>query len=210
MSVQELTEHLAHLEEQITLDLVKRELELGADPLAILQALREGIILVGIDFEKGEYFLPDLIMAGEIFREATEILRPTLGESRPESKGVVVFGTVQGDIHDIGKDIVVTILRAAGYGVHDLGVDVEPGRFVDRLRETGAAVLALSGLISTAYDSMKETIAALVNAGLRQRVKVIIGGGIMNKRVQDYTGADVYGNDPTQALRLCQQFIGGS
>ncbi len=210
MSVKELTEHLAHLDELMTLDLVKRELELGAKPLAILQALREGIILVGNGFEKGDYFLPDLIMAGEIFREAAEILHPALGESRPKSKGNIVFGTVQGDIHDIGKDIVITILRAAGYDVHDLGVDVEPQRFVDKLRETGAAVLALSGLISTAYDSMKETVAALVNAGLRQRVKVIIGGGIMNKSVQDYTGADAYGNDPTQALRLCQKFIGGN
>ncbi len=205
----QIIQQLADLEEIEALNLVKKELGAGTDPMAILEACREGMILVGKRFEKGEYFLPELIMAGEIFNGLSEILQPVLGGSKAGTKGTVVFGTVQGDVHDMGKDIVVAILRGAGYDVHDLGVNVKPGQFVTKLRETGAAVLGMSGLITTAYNSMKDTIEALVNAGLRERVKVMIGGGVTDERVLAHTGADAYGNDPTEAVKLCQQFIGG-
>lgn len=205
----QIIQHLADLEEIETLNLVNQELEAGTDPIAILEACREGMILVGKRYEKGEYFLPELIMAGEIFSELSDILHPAIGGSKAGTKGTVVFGTVRGDVHDIGKDIVVAILRGAGYEVHDLGVGVTPGQFVTKLRETGAAALGMSGLITTAYDSMKDTIEALVNAGLRERVKVMIGGGVTDERVLAYTGADAYGNDPTEAVKLCHQFIGG-
>jgi 5-methyltetrahydrofolate--homocysteine methyltransferase len=204
-----LIQKLADLEENETLDLVKKELEAGTDPIEILEACHKGMMLVGERFEKGEYFLPGLIMAGEIFNELSEILNPALGGSKAGTKGTVVCGTVRGDVHDIGKDIVVAILRGSGYEVHDLGADVKPEQFVTKLRETGAAVLGMSGLITTAYDSMKDTVEALVNAGLRDQVKVMIGGGVMDERVRAYTGADAYGNDPTEAVKLCQQFIGG-
>jgi 5-methyltetrahydrofolate--homocysteine methyltransferase len=206
----QLMQKLVDLEETETLNLVKKELGAGTDPMAILEACREGMILVGKRFEKGEYFLPELIMAGEIFRRLSEILQPVLGGSKAGTKGTVVCGTVQGDVHNIGKDIVVAILRGTGYEVHDLGVDVKPEQFVTKLRETGAVVLGMSGLITTAYDSMKDTIEALVNAGLRDRVKVMIGGGIMDEKVLTYTRADAYGKNPTEAVKLCQQFIGGN
>ena len=205
----QLMEKLVDLKEKETLDLIRKEKDSGTDPMAILEACREGMILVGTRYEKGEYFLPELIMAGEIFKQASEILGTLPGDSRAGTKGTVVFGTVQGDVHDIGKNVVVTNLRAVGYEVHDLGVDVTPEQFVTKLRETGAGVLGLSGLITTAYDGMKDTVEALANAGLRDRVKVMVGGGIMDEKVQAYAGADAYGNDPTEAAKLCQQFIGG-
>ncbi|NIM14060.1 MAG: hypothetical protein GTO45_18615 [Candidatus Aminicenantes bacterium] len=206
----QLMQKLADLKEEETLNLVRKELAKGTAPMAILETCREGMILVGSRYEAGEYFLPELIMAGEIFKQASEILQPAFGGSEAEGKGKVVFGTVRGDVHDIGKNLVVSILRAAGYDVHDLGVDVPPEQFVTRLRETGAAVLGLSGLITTAYDGMKDTIEALVKAGLRDRVKVMIGGGVMDESVQVYAGADAFGRDPTEAVRLCQQFLGGN
>lgn len=206
----QLMQKLVDLKEEETLNLVRKELGTGTAPMAILETCREGMILVGSRYEKGEYFLPELIMAGEIFEQAFEILRPAFGGSEAEGKGKVVFGTVRGDVHDIGKNLVVAILRAAGYDVHDLGVDVPPQQFVTRLRETGAAVLGLSGLITTAYDGMKDTIEALVKAGLRDRVKVMIGGGVMDESVRVYAGADAFGSDPTEAVRLCQQFLGGN
>jgi len=205
-----ITQKLADIEEQETLNLVRKELEAGTDPIEILEACREGIVLVGKRYEKGEYFLPELIMAGEIFNELSEILRPALGGSRVNTKGTVVFGTVRGDVHDIGKEMVIAILRGVGYEVYDLGVNVSAEQFVTKLQETGATILGLSGLITTSYDSMKETVEALAKAGLRDRVKIMIGGGVMNANVQAYTGADAYGNDPTEAVKLCQTFMGGN
>jgi 5-methyltetrahydrofolate--homocysteine methyltransferase len=204
-----LMHELADLKEEETLSLVKEELEKKTDPMTILETCREGMILVGERYEKGEYFLPELIMAGEIFRQAAGVLSPTLEKGKTKTKGTVVFGTVRGDVHDIGKNLVVAILRAIGYEVHDLGVDIPPEKFVTALRETGAAVLGLSGLVTTAYGGMKDTVEALVEAGLRDRVKVMIGGGVMNESVQTHTGADAYGNNPTEAVKFCQRFMGG-
>ena len=210
MKASQLIQELVDLKEEEALTLVKEELESGTDAMAILETCREGMILVGKRYEQGEYFLPELVMAGEIFKRAAGLLGPALGNSKTETKGTVVFGTVRGDVHDIGKDLVVAILQALGYEVHDLGVDVLPEQFVTTLRETGAAVLGLSGLITTAYDSMKETVEALVKAGLRDRVKIMIGGGVMDESVRVYAGADAYGNNPTEAVKFCQQFIGGN
>lgn len=206
----QLMKDLVDLNEIETLDLVRKELQAGTDPMAILEVCRKGMVLVGERFDKGEYFLPELIMAGEIFNETFELLRSELKNSNYETKGTIVFGTVKGDVHDIGKDIVVVILRGVGYEVHDLGVDVAPEQFVKKIRETGAGILGLSGLVTTAYDSMKETVEALVNAGLRDQVKIMIGGGVMNESVKAHTGADAFGNDPTDALDFCQKFTGGN
>lgn len=201
---------LADLKEQDTINLVKQELEAGQEPLKILKALREGMILVSERFEKGEFYLPEMIMAGEIFKDASDILRKSLPQAKMETKGQVVFGTVQGDIHDIGKDIVVALLQGVGYEVHDLGVDISPDKFVKKLQETGAAILCLSGLITPSFNSMKDTVKALTDAGLREKVKVIVGGAVMNEKVLSFTGADAFGKDPIDAIKLCQQFEGGN
>lgn len=203
----QLSRTLADLEEEAILSLVRQELEAGTDPLAILEACRQGMELVGQRYEQNEYFLSDLIMAGEIFHQVSDLLTPHLAAANGgESKGTVVVGTVQGDIHDIGKNIVVTLLRSARYDVHDLGVNVPPAHFVETVRDTGAKVVGLSGLLTTSFDPMKETVAALAAAGLRDQVKVMIGGGPVTEKVVAYTGADVMGTDAMDAVHLCNQW----
>ncbi|MCX6582097.1 MAG: cobalamin-dependent protein [Candidatus Aminicenantes bacterium] len=204
----QLSKMLADFEEEATLQLIKTELAEGADPLAILEALRDGMMIVSKRFEEGEYFLPELIMAGELFKEISSTLRPAPGNKQPVTKGPIVFGTVQGDIHDIGKEVTVAVLEGVGYEVHDLGVNVPPEQFIKKLQETGAGILGLSGLITSAFDGMKATVDAVVKAGLRDRVKIMIGGGITDEKVRDYTGADAFGNNPSDAIRICQKFIG--
>jgi methanogenic corrinoid protein MtbC1 len=172
-----LIQKLADLEEQAVLAQVQQALDDGTDPLQIFEACRQGMVLVGDRYESGEYFVSDLMLAADIFKSASAILQPSMVGVSTETKGAVVMGTVAGDIHDIGKDLTVGMLQASGYQVHDLGVDVAPAAFVGKLQETGATVLGLSGLLTIAFDAMKETIAAVEAAGLRPGVKVMIGGG---------------------------------
>lgn len=199
---------IADLDEEGTLGRVREELEKGADPLKILEELQRGMASVGERFETGEYFLPDLIMSGEIFKGAVALIEPHLAGREAQSKGTIVMGTVKGDVHDIGKNIVITMLRCNGYEVHDLGVDQPPQAFVDKARETGAPLVGLSGLLTIAFDSMRETVQAFAQAGLRDQVKIIIGGGPVNQTVVEYTGADGWGRDPGEALHLAERFIG--
>lgn len=202
-----LTVALAALEEERLLGNVAAALEAGLAPCAILEQLRQGMAVVGRRFASGEYFLADMIMAAEIFRQASMRIEPLLaGESRA-SLGAVVFATVQGDIHDLGKNIVVSMLRGAGFHVHDLGVDVPPERIVAAVRETGARVVGLSGLLTTAFEGMRATVEALTRAGLRGQVCVMIGGGPVNEAARAYTGADAWGKDVTEAVALCRGFF---
>ncbi|MCZ7568656.1 MAG: corrinoid protein [Ardenticatenaceae bacterium] len=206
----QLVTSVSDLEENRVRDLVQEELDKGENPLTILDACRRGMEAVGQRFQEGEYFLSDLIMAGEIFKQVSGLLTPAL-QARPAtngtSKGRVVIGTVKGDIHDIGKDIIVTMLRGTNHEVFDLGVDVPPERFIETLRETGARVLGLSGLLTTSFDPMKETVTALEAAGLRPDVKVIIGGGPVTEKVREYTGADAWTLDAQGAISLCDQWL---
>jgi len=200
----ELTMAMADLDEQKVQELVKAGLAAGVSPNALLDECREGMTLIGQRFETGEYFLSDLIMAGEIFKGAAADLAAQGGTSGP-TRGKVVMGTVKGDIHDIGKDIVVTMLRGANYEVTDLGVDVEPTKFVAAVRETGATVVGMSGLLTISFDPMKETVAALKAAGLP--VKVMIGGGPVSEQVREYVGADALGVDAQAAVALAGQWL---
>jgi len=198
---------LAELKEDEVLSDVRSALESGTDPLSLVEGLREGMSEVGRRFEEKEYFLSELIMSAEIFKEAIALIEPHLQAGAGQTKGAVIVGTVKGDIHDIGKNIVATLLRCEGYDVHDLGVDVPPASFVDKLKETGASLLALSGLLTLAFDSMKETVETLAEAGLRDKVKVIIGGGPVNKKVVEYSGADAFGVDAAQAVKLANEYL---
>jgi methanogenic corrinoid protein MtbC1 len=204
-----LASMLLELDEEGTLAEVRAAIERGDDPFSLVEGLREGMTLVGQRFEEKEYFLSELIMSAEIFKQAIELIEPHLEKGEGESKGVVVMGTVKGDIHDIGKNIVVTLLRCEGYDVHDMGVDVAPESFTTELKETGSRLLALSGLLTLAFDSMKETVESVAEAGLRDKVKVIIGGGPVNEKVVEYSGADAYGVDAAQAVKLVNQYLGG-
>lgn len=202
-----LAQALAELEEEATLALVKERLEQGEEPLSILESCREGMIVVGQRYEEGDYFISDLMMAGEIFKRATQILTPQLKAGSGTSSGKVVVGTVKGDIHDIGKDLVVALLRAANFEVLDLGVDVPAQRFVDTVKETGAPVLGLSGLLTISFDGMRDTIAQLEQAGLRSHVKVMIGGGPVTAKICEYTGADGWATDAQSAVTMANRWL---
>jgi methanogenic corrinoid protein MtbC1 len=205
--LESLAKALADLEEEQVLEIVCKELAGGAEPLGILQACQQGMTEVGDRFEKKEYFVSDLMMSGEIFKQVGLILEPHLKAATRIGGGAVVIGTVQGDIHDIGKDIVVNMLKSADLNVTDLGVDVPPERFVDALRETNASVLCLSGLLTLAFDSMKETIGGVEDAGLRDRVRVMVGGGPVNGLVCEAVGADDWGADAQAAVRLAKNWL---
>ena len=205
-----IAELLSTLNEKDTLDLVKRRLNEGADPLAILEEAREGMKIVGDRFSKGTYFIPELIFSGEILKQVAALVTPHLkkgiGEQGKRREKIVV-GTVAGDIHDIGKDMVVFMLDISGYDVLDLGIDVPKQKFVDAIKETGSKVVGLSGFLTLAFDSMKETIDSMKQAGLK--VKVMIGGGQIDEQVMKYTGADGYGRDAMEAVKLANQWYGG-
>ncbi|MFQ5399679.1 MAG: B12-binding domain-containing protein [Anaerolineae bacterium] len=204
----ELTNAIADLDETTVLALVQERLDAGDEALAILDACRRGMTIVGERFQNGEYFISELIFAGAVFKQAANLVEPRLTSAASDPKGTVVVGTVKSDIHDIGKDLVVLLLRAANYEVHDLGVDVPPARFVQALQETGAAVLGLSALLTTSFGPMKETVAAVEAARLRPGVKIMIGGGPTNAQVQAYAGADGWCADAQAAVDLCNQWMG--
>jgi methanogenic corrinoid protein MtbC1 len=201
---------LVGLEEGSTLSAVRVALDGGVEPLALVEELRAGMSEVGRRFERKEYFLSELIMSAEIFKQAMELIEPRLSGAAGPSRGTLVLGTVQGDIHDIGKNIVATMLRLSGFEVHDLGVNVPPGAFVEMLRESGTGLLALSGLLTVAFDTMKATVSAVEEAGLRGRVRVIVGGGPVNESVVEYTGADAWGRDAAEAVRLAERYLCGA
>lgn len=197
------------MKRQEAIDLVEKEFRSGADTFAIIKECREAMEEVGKRFETGEFFLSELIYSAEVFKTVSAILKPNLMSSRAveESKGVVVFGTPRGDIHDLGKNIVITMMKAQGFTVHDLGVDVSPERFIEKLQEKEAHILAFSALITPAFASMRETISLLADKGFRNNTFVIIGGGVTTGFARKEVGADAQTLDPTEAIRLCRQYI---
>ena len=210
---QAMVEAFADMREEEALNLARRSLDEGTPPLEVLEACREGMTIVGKRFEAGEYFVPELILAGEMLREISAIVKPRLADSAVAEgprRGKVVMGTVQGDIHDIGKDIVYFMLDVNGFAVTDLGVDVPVETFVDKVRELQPDVLALSGFLTLSYDAMRNTIQALEAAGLRQRVKVMVGGGAVDDRIRVYAGADAFGADAMAAVGLAKMWTEAS
>jgi methanogenic corrinoid protein MtbC1 len=188
---------------------VNNRLAAGEDYLKILDSCRTAMAIVGQRFENKEYFLPDLIMAGEILRQISELIKPflhTTGES--QRLGIVVLGTVQGDIHYIGKNLVKFMLEANGFDVHDLGEDVPAQHFVEVIRTIQPQIVGLSGLLTIVFDAIKETIDAIISAGLRDRVKIMIGGSQIDERIRAYTGADAVGSDAIAAVSLAKQWVG--
>lgn len=182
----------------------------GCDPMKILEACTTAMETVGKRFESGEYFLPHLLMAGEMLKQIYDTVKPLIKEERRASeKGKVLIGTVKGDVHDIGKNIVTFLLEANGFEVRDIGVNQPPASFVEAVREFRPAVVGMSGLLTLAFDAMKETVHTLQDAGLRDQVKIMIGGSQMSDKVKEYAGADAYGPDAMAGVRLCKQWIGG-
>jgi 5-methyltetrahydrofolate--homocysteine methyltransferase len=205
-----LVEAMANMKEDEALRLVDEMLAKGEDPQKILDLSSEAMGVVGERYQEGTYFLPELIMAGEMLRKIGDVLKPKLAASQAQTKklGTVVLGTVRGDIHDIGKDIVGFMLEVNGFAVHDLGIDQPEANFVKAIKEHQPQVLALSGFLSVAFDSMKSTIEEVEKAGLRKGLKVIIGGGQMDDTVRKYTGADAYGDDAMAAVAFAKEAVG--
>ena len=204
-----LVEAMVEMKEQEALDIAGKMLAGGEDPLKILDDCSAAMEEVGKRFESGEYFLPQLMLAGEMLKQISEMVKPKMtGETEKKSLGRVLIGTVQGDIHDIGKDIVTFLLDVNGFEVNDLGIDVSPAKFVDAIKEFKPQVVGMSGLLTLAYDSMKETVEAIKEAGLRDDVKIMIGGGQMSDKVSEYAGADAYGKDAIHGITLAKNWIG--
>jgi len=206
----ELIDAITDMREEDAVKIAEQLLNSGADPLGVLADCREALGVIGSRFAAGECFVPELILAGEMLRQISTLAKPMIAgtSSGPKEKlGRIVIGTVEGDIHDIGKDIVVGMLKATGYEVLDLGVDVPVEKIVAAVRDSGAKVVGLSGLITLSFDSMKATIAALDAAGLRKDIKVMVGGGSLTEMVREYVGADALGADAQAAVSLCNQWL---
>jgi len=203
---QQLIDAITDMREDDALNITDEMLEKGTNPLEVLEACRLAMEVIGKRFEEGDCFVPELILAGEVMKGITDKVKPLMQEQTDDAKklGKIVFGTVQGDIHDIAKDIVAFMLDINGFEVHDLGVDVPPAKFVDKVKETGATMVGLSGFLTLAYDPMKDTVEALKDAGLD--VKVMIGGGQIDDQIRVYTGADAYGRDAMAAVALAKQW----
>jgi 5-methyltetrahydrofolate--homocysteine methyltransferase len=204
-----LVHAIADMREEEALELVKEMVKSGVEPTAILDAARDAMAIVGQRFEEGTYFLPELLLAGEMLSQITDILKPELAKM-PEVKrhGKVLIGTVKGDIHDIGKNIVTFMLDVNGFEVLDLGVDVSPDKFVEAIRDFRPQVIGLSGFLTLAFDTMKETIKAIETAGLRDGVKIMIGGGQVSEEIRKYAGADAYGRDAMAGVSLARKWVG--
>jgi 5-methyltetrahydrofolate--homocysteine methyltransferase len=203
---QKLIDAITEMREDDAILITNKLLDGGASPTDILGACKDAMDVIGKRFEDGEAFIPELMLAGEMMTAITEILKPRMAEEAiVEKLGKIVMGTVQGDIHDIAKDIVVFMLDLNGFEVTDLGVDVPPAKFVETVQETGAKIVGLSGFLTLAYDPMKETVAALKEAGFED-VKVMIGGGQVDENIRQYTGADAYGKDAMAAVALAKDW----
>lgn len=201
---------VADLEEDTVLALVKERVAAGDDPLIIIDECNAGMRVVGHKYETGEYFISGLIMAGEIFREVVELIQPQL-EKRADgnTSGQVLIGTVSGDIHDIGKNILGMLLTCYGFTVIDLGVDVPPDEFARKAIEIKPDIVGLSGLITASFEKMKETVTVLREKAAAADVSfpILIGGGMLDEQVCRYVGADYWENDAMSGVRLCQELM---
>ena len=199
---------LAEVDYEATPKLCKVALEADISPNAILEALSEGMEVIGKRFEKGEYFLSELIMAGEIFKEAQEIMGSETQMNGLEMFGKIVIGTVQGDLHDLGKNIVVNLLRSEGFEVIDLGINVPAKKFVESVRDHEPDVLGLSALLRATVPEMKVVVEELVKEGLRERVKIVVGGLPLNDEYAKRIGADFYAKDAWFGVEIIKKLVG--
>lgn len=206
MLTDKLSKAIVELESDQVMTRVREQLQAGVEPMEIIKKLQDGMTEVGNLFESGEYFLSELINCGEIMKAAMAELEPHLISGSREYHGNVVIGTVKGDIHDLGKDIVVMLLKGTGYNVIDLGVDVPPEKFVEAVREHKASLLALSVLLTSCLESMREAVKAVKGAGLDARV--LIGGPIIDDKVIDYCGADFGSTIASDGVKIANKVFG--
>jgi methylmalonyl-CoA mutase cobalamin-binding domain/chain len=200
---------MVDLQEEPSYDVIRKMLEEGTDPKKIIEILRKGVEVVGEKFVKKEYFLTELVMAGEIFQQSAKILESALTQEHGTDnyKATAVVGTVKGDVHDIGKNIFVTLLKSSGLEVYDIGVDIPPEDFVSKVKETKAQIVGYSGLLTVALEAMKETTKLLKEAGLRDKLKIIIGGLPVDELWKKEAGADAYTDNAFEGLKIVTNCI---
>ena len=203
----DLAQALVDFDEEVVLGEISRRLDRGEEPIGIIRDLQDGMGIIGDHFNTGEFFLSELLMSADLFTKAMEILEPKLEGRAMETIGRMVIGTPRGDLHDIGKNIFITVAKAAGFEIHDLGVDVPADKFVEAVEEIKPRVLGFSAMITPAFEAMKETMDKLVEKGLRDDLKVIAGGGVVTETVMNYIGADGFTLDAMEGLNKCKDFV---
>lgn len=210
IDLKELTKAVSELEEEKVMEMLSEFVSSNPDPeeaQKIVSACQEGMGIVGDLFEKGEYFVGDLIFAGELLTGAINLLKPVLGNKSSSKAGKIVLGTVHGDLHDIGKNIFKSMAEAAGFEVYDLGIDQPADAFVNKVKEVNPEIVGMSGVLTLALESMKNTVEELKKAGLRDKVKIIIGGNPVTKEGCDYVGADAFTTNAAEGVKICQGWV---
>ncbi|MEW6624025.1 MAG: cobalamin-dependent protein [Bacillota bacterium] len=210
-----LVDAIVAMREEEAVKLVEDLLAQNVDPIVILDYCRKAVEIIGQRYEQGEYFMPELILTGEMLKQISGLTKAKMADEASEDDeskyiGKVVMGTVQGDIHDIGKNIVSFMLDINGFKVYDLGVDVPAAKFVEAIKEHQPQIVGLSALLTLAFDKMKGTVKAIEDAGLRDKVKIMIGGAPINDQIKVYTGADGWGQDAVEAVSLAKKWMGGN
>jgi len=207
---EDLVTLIAELKKQEAIQVTEQRLKSGEDPLKILEDGKKAMQIVGNRFSEGTYFIPDLVYSGKILEQVTELVKPGLAQApHAGEQGKIVLGTVAGDLHDIGKNLVTFMLDVNCFAVYDLGIDVKPQIFVDKIREVQPQIVGMSGFLTSVYQAMKDTVDAIAAAGLRNEVKIMIGGGVMDEEIRKFAGADAYGEDAMAAVNLAKDWIGG-
>ncbi len=206
--LKEITETLLNLDEQRMLQLINEALEDGISAEAILNdGLIAGMDIVGDKMENGDMFIPEVLMAAQTMSKGVEVIKPLLADDASSSKGTVVIGTVKGDLHDIGKNLVAMMMESAGLTVHNVGVDIDPEKFIELIKETNANILCLSALLTTTMPMMKRTIDALSESGIRDQVKVMVGGAPVTQAYANEIGADAFAPDAGSAAKSAKALV---
>ncbi|MGI6057880.1 MAG: cobalamin B12-binding domain-containing protein [Blautia sp.] len=205
---EKLKEAMGNLEEDTVVEILDSVMaDGGTEAAEALEACQKGMDIVGSNFETGEYFIGDLIYAGELMTQAANRLRPALvGGENAQQSGKMILCTVEGDLHDIGKNIVKAMVEASGMEVMDMGINVPPGKIVEKARDEGVHIIGLSGVLTVALEAMKETVEAFQEAGMRNEVRIIIGGAPITAVSREQTGADAWATNPQDTVRICQQW----
>lgn len=210
VDLEKLTQAVGELDEEKVLAILKEFVGTnpsGEEANKVVNACQQGMAIVGDLFEKGEYFVGDLIFAGELLTAAIDTLKPVLGGESNTKIGKIVLGTVEGDLHDIGKNIFASMAEAAGFEVYDLGIDVPAGKFVEKIKEIKPQILGMSGVLTLALDAMKNTVDALQAAGLRDDIKIIIGGNPVTEDACKQIGADAFTTNAAEGVKICQGWV---
>lgn len=203
-----ISENIVELNEDEVLNEVEIRLKQGEDPMKIIDECKQGLTTVGEKYKEKEFFLAELILSGEIFKSAMDLINPYLiGEYQKHIKGKVLLATIQGDIHDLGKNIFGTLLKINGFEVYDLGVDVNPEIILDKVKEINPDFIGFSALLTITFDPMKYVIDTLEKENLRNQVKILVGGGITTSLVKEYIGADFQTIDAMEGIDYCLKNI---